>query len=61
MTFAIWAVVIVLATIWLGSWALQIALVVVELVLSAVVWTVALVVGLVWLGARGLRDRLTAA
>ncbi|MBJ7484088.1 hypothetical protein [Brevundimonas sp.] len=61
MTFAIWAVVIVLATIWLGTWALQVALVVVDLVLNAVVWTVALVVCLVWLGTRALRGRIKAA
>ncbi len=60
MTFAVWAVVIILTTIWLGTWVLQIALILLDLVLTAMVWTVAMVVGLVWLGTSALRDPIRA-
>ena len=61
MTFAIWAVVIILAAIWLGTWVLQIALVVVELAITAVVWTAAVAIGFIWLGSRAISERIKPA
>ena len=61
MTFAIWAVVIILAAIWRGTWVLQIALVVVELAITAVVWTAAVAIGFIWLGSRAISERIKPA
>ncbi|WP_395652019.1 hypothetical protein [Brevundimonas sp.] len=61
MTFAVWAVVIILAAIWLGTWVLQIALIVLDLAITAIVWTAALAIGLLWLGSRAISERIRPA
>ena len=61
MTFAIWAFVIILAAIWLGTWVLQIALIVLDLAITAVAWTAASAIGLIWLGSRAISERIRPA